>query len=69
MARGRGVGRPKIRPKEVRAIDSDTLRRKLRARGVKPCIPRRKMREEAGSQWLRDRRWREPLPGFLTSGG
>ncbi|MCL0070775.1 hypothetical protein M1N44_03265, partial [Dehalococcoidia bacterium] len=26
------VGRPKIRPKEVRAIGSDTLRWKLRAR-------------------------------------
>jgi len=42
----RRIGRPKTRPKEVVAdkggYDSDTLRWKLRARGIKPCIPRRR---------------------------
>ena len=41
----RRVGRPKIRPKEVvadKGYDSDALRQELRARGVKPCIPRRR---------------------------
>ena len=41
----RRIGRPKTRPKEVvadKGYDSNALRWKLRARGIKPCIPRRK---------------------------
>ncbi|MCL0049331.1 IS5 family transposase [Dehalococcoidia bacterium] len=71
----RCVGRPKIRPKEVRAIESDTLRRKLRARGSSlaflgggtPCPDEGRSRISMATG--RDGRWREPLPGFLTSGG
>lgn len=53
----RRVGRPRTRPREVvadRGYDSEALRRRLRARGITPCIPRRKKRPgpagaEAGS--------------------
>mgnify|MGYP003854854319 CR=1 FL=1 len=41
----RRVGRPRTRPREVvadRGYDSEALRRRLRARGITPCIPRRK---------------------------
>lgn len=41
----RSRGRPRTRPGEVvadRGYDSDVVRRALRARGIKPCIPRRR---------------------------
>jgi len=41
----RPVGRSRTRPKELVAdpgYDSEALRRRLRARGIKPCIPRRR---------------------------
>jgi hypothetical protein len=41
----RPVGRPRTRPKELvadRGYDSEALRRRLGARGIKPCIPRRR---------------------------
>lgn len=44
----RPTGRPRTRPKEVvadKGCDSDGLRRSLRQRGIKPCIPYRRGRE------------------------
>ncbi len=56
----RRVGRPRTRPKELvadRGYDSEALRRRLRARGIKPCIPRRRN--------ARPRRGRKPdLSGY-----
>jgi transposase len=56
----RPVGRPRTRPKELvadRGYDSEALRRRLRARGIKPCIPRRRN--------ARPRRGRKPdLSGY-----
>lgn len=45
-------GRPRTRPKEVvadKGYDSGPLRRRLRRRGIKPCIP--------------ERRGKRPVPG------
>lgn len=41
----RARGRPRTRPREVvadKGYDSDALRQRLRARGIRPCIPRRR---------------------------
>jgi len=41
----KGVGRPRTRPRELvadKGYDSDALRKRLRARGIRPCIPRRR---------------------------
>jgi transposase len=48
----RAKGRPRTRPKEVvadKGYDSGPLRRRLRRRGIKPCIP--------------ERRGKRPVPG------
>jgi transposase len=48
----RAKGRPRTRPKEVvadKGYDSGPLRRHLRRRGIKPCIP--------------ERRGKRPVPG------
>jgi transposase len=48
----RPKGRPRTRPKELvadKGYDSHLLRRRLRSRGIKPCIP--------------ERRGKKPLPG------
>jgi transposase len=48
----RTKGRPRTRPKEVvadKGYDSGPLRRRLRRRGIKPCIP--------------ERRGKKPVPG------
>jgi transposase len=48
----RPKGRPRTRPKEVvadKGYDSGSLRRRLRRRGIKPCIP--------------ERRGKKPVPG------
>ena len=56
----KGPGRPRTRPREVvadRGYDSEALRRGLRGRGIKPCIPRRRN--------ARPRRGRKPdLSGY-----
>jgi transposase len=49
----RDKGRPRTRPKEVvadKGYDSGPLRRRLRRRGIKPCIP--------------ERRGKKPVPGW-----
>lgn len=41
----RPVGRPRTRPRQVvadKGYDSEALRRRLRERGIRPCIPRRR---------------------------
>jgi transposase len=41
----RARGRPRSRPGEVvadKGYDSDALRQRLRARGIRPCIPRKR---------------------------
>jgi transposase len=44
----RATGRPRTRPREVvadKGYDSDSLRRSMRQRGIKPCIPFRRGRK------------------------
>jgi transposase len=41
----KGVGRPRTRPRELvadKGQGSDAPRKRLRARGIRPCIPRRR---------------------------
>jgi IS5 family transposase len=74
----RRVGRPRTRPKELvadRGYDSEALRRRLRARGIKPCMPRRRNARprRGGSRTSRATGrggwWRGPSPGWGAFGG
>jgi hypothetical protein len=74
----RPKGRPRTRPKEVvadKGYDSGPLRRRLRRRGIKPCIPeRRGKRPVPGGKptcpvTASAGRWNGPMLGWATTEG